>query len=212
MYSVLLFTFGACIGSFFSLVAVRSPYCSIIFPPSECDNCCRRLKWYDNIPLLSQLWLRFRCRFCHAPIPKWYWAAELTGGGLFLLLPQLGLLKMGFLTLLFLLAVYDLQHLSYPIIWWLGTFPIFIMMGGMNALVGVFLLLTLLTLRYDSPYIGAGDLAMLATSACLFSLNDLLWALQISSTGGLVAYAFYRHEKLPFLPFLFLGFVLVSIR
>jgi leader peptidase (prepilin peptidase)/N-methyltransferase len=211
MYSVLLFTIGASLGSFFSLIAVRYPYQSIVQPASKCDNCHKKILWYDNIPLLSQLWLRFQCRSCHATIPKWYWFAELAGGGLFLLLPHLSLLKMCFLILLFLLAVYDLQHMSYPIIWWVVSFPIFLLFGQVTSLVGIFLLLTFICWRFTCPFIGAGDFAVLAMAACLFGLSDILIALQLASILGVVAFSWYRNAKLPFLPFLFAGFVLVSI-
>jgi leader peptidase (prepilin peptidase)/N-methyltransferase len=211
MFNVLLFALGASLGSFFSLIAARFPYMSIIWPPSECDNCSRTLRWYDNIPIVSQLWLHFHCRFCGKAFPKCYTFAEVIGGLLLLQAPHLPLLKMGFLILMFLLAIYDLQHLSYPIFWWLVSFPIFAIGGHFNWITGIFLLLTVLCARFDSPYIGAGDLAILASSTCLFSLHDLLISLQIASLGGIVVYFFYKHEKLPFLPFLFVGFAIVSI-
>jgi len=52
---------------------------------SECDSCQRPLFWWENIPLISYLFLRGRCRTCHSPIPRWYPAVELGTGTVFLL-------------------------------------------------------------------------------------------------------------------------------
>ena len=43
---------------------------SLVFPPSHCDACNRRLAAKDNIPIFSYLWLRGRCRYCGAAIPR----------------------------------------------------------------------------------------------------------------------------------------------
>lgn len=51
---------------------------------SFCPNCNHELKWYDNIPLFSYLFLKGKCRYCHQPISKRYPLVELTGGVIFL--------------------------------------------------------------------------------------------------------------------------------
>lgn len=62
-----IFVLGASIGSFLNVCIYRIPAGrSVISPPSACDNCGSRLKWYDMIPVLSALWLRGRCRVCGA--------------------------------------------------------------------------------------------------------------------------------------------------
>lgn len=52
---------------------------------SRCDFCKRPLSWWENIPLVSYLFLRRRCRTCHSPIPRWYPVLELGTGIIFLL-------------------------------------------------------------------------------------------------------------------------------
>jgi len=65
------------VGSFLNVVIYRLPRGqSIVFPPSHCPSCGRRIKWYDNIPLLSWLVLRARCRFCGANISPRYIIVE----------------------------------------------------------------------------------------------------------------------------------------
>ena len=60
---------GAIIGSFLNVVIHRVPReQSIVFPNSACPSCHSALRPYDNIPILSFIILRGRCRFCHAPI------------------------------------------------------------------------------------------------------------------------------------------------
>ena len=60
-----LFGIGACVGSFLGLVIARLPANqSIITPRSRCDACKTPLRWYDNVPLVSYLVLRGRCRAC----------------------------------------------------------------------------------------------------------------------------------------------------
>ena len=69
---------GACIGSFLNVVIARVPKGrSIVTPPSSCPKCQRRIAWYDNIPLLSWLWLRAKCRDCGLPISLRYPMVEL---------------------------------------------------------------------------------------------------------------------------------------
>jgi leader peptidase (prepilin peptidase) / N-methyltransferase len=70
---------GLALGSFLNVVAARVPLRrSIVTPPSACMSCAREIAWYDNVPLLSYLLLRGRCRHCHAHIPVVYPAVELV--------------------------------------------------------------------------------------------------------------------------------------
>jgi leader peptidase (prepilin peptidase) / N-methyltransferase len=76
--------FGLAVGSFLNVVIYRVPrHESIISPRSRCPSCSVQLKEYDNIPVLSWLLLRGRCRNCQAAISSRYLVVELIGGALF---------------------------------------------------------------------------------------------------------------------------------
>lgn len=64
---------GLCIGSFLNVVILRSLKDeSIVFPPSKCPKCLSKLKWYHNIPIVSYIFLRGKCAFCHEKISIQY--------------------------------------------------------------------------------------------------------------------------------------------
>ena len=89
-----VFAFGICIGSFLNVVIYRLPReKSLVKPPSSCPKCGQRIRFYDNIPLLSWLALRGKCRFCKAPISIRYFTIELLTGLVFV-----GLLAIYFYT------------------------------------------------------------------------------------------------------------------
>lgn len=72
---------GLSIGSFLNVCIARIPAGrSVVFPPSSCPGCDRPIRWYDNIPLISYILLRGRCRSCKAGISPVYPLVELTGG------------------------------------------------------------------------------------------------------------------------------------
>jgi leader peptidase (prepilin peptidase) / N-methyltransferase len=76
--------FGLCVGSFLNVVIHRLPRDeSIVHPSSHCPRCRTPLRWFDNLPLVSYLWLRGRCRGCGARIPLRYPVIELVTGLLF---------------------------------------------------------------------------------------------------------------------------------
>ena len=80
-----IFAFGCCIGSFLNVVIYRLPReKSLVHPGSACPHCGREIRFYDNIPLLSWLILRARCRNCKAPISLRYFIVELLTGSVFL--------------------------------------------------------------------------------------------------------------------------------
>jgi leader peptidase (prepilin peptidase) / N-methyltransferase len=67
------------LGSFLNVVAARVPLRrSIVSPGSACMSCERPIGWYDNVPVVSWLLLRGRCRSCHTAIPWVYPAVEVT--------------------------------------------------------------------------------------------------------------------------------------
>jgi leader peptidase (prepilin peptidase)/N-methyltransferase len=82
-----LFTIaGIVIGSFLNVCIDRLPLRkSLIHPASYCDSCGHRLSVIDLIPIFSYLWLRGRCRYCHARISRRIPLVELLGGVLFFL-------------------------------------------------------------------------------------------------------------------------------
>lgn len=84
-FTVLSFAFGAAIGSFLNVCIYRIPLDqSVVRPPSHCFRCNRPVAWYDNIPLLSYLVLRGKCRHCQARFSVRYLVVELLTAVLFL--------------------------------------------------------------------------------------------------------------------------------
>jgi len=80
MLTLLVGTFGTFIGSFLNVVVYRVPLGrSVVSPPSACGNCGHPVRPYDNIPLISWLLLRGRCRYCKEPISARYPLVELGG-------------------------------------------------------------------------------------------------------------------------------------
>lgn len=81
---VFIFAFGCCIGSFLNVVIYRLPReKSLVRPGSCCPACGRHIRFYDNIPLISWLVLRAKCRYCKARISPRYFVIELLTGLVF---------------------------------------------------------------------------------------------------------------------------------
>jgi leader peptidase (prepilin peptidase) / N-methyltransferase len=73
--------FGLMVGSFFNVVIYRMPRGeSVVWPPSRCTSCGYQIKFYQNVPVLSWLMLRGKCRSCHAKISAEYPIVESITG------------------------------------------------------------------------------------------------------------------------------------
>ena len=123
----LAFFFGASIGSFSNVCIFRwlnpnhgDESSSVLHEPSHCFTCHTPIKWYDNIPILSYLLLRGKCRNCHTHISLQYPAVELLAGLLFLVIFyryhfSFECLQLMVLTWLFLVAtVTDIKERIIP--------------------------------------------------------------------------------------------------
>ena len=82
--SIFIFIFGLIIGSFLTLYTYRSPRTiSVKKGRSKCDRCGKKISWFDNIPLISYLLLKGKCRYCGNKISLRYPLIEFSTGILF---------------------------------------------------------------------------------------------------------------------------------
>ena len=112
---------GLIVGSFLNVVIHRLPRDeSIVHPSSHCPSCHAPVRWYDNLPLLSYLWLRGRCRRCGARISPRYPVVELLTGALFAVVAlrfgptPMALVGCAFAAALVATAAIDLDHQIIP--------------------------------------------------------------------------------------------------
>ncbi len=230
VYSVLL---GLVLGSFINVCIYRIPIKkSIISPPSMCTNCGKRIKFYDNIPLISYLILLGKCRHCHHPISWRYPAVETVTGLLSLaLFIRYGFGYQYFFYLLFIatlvtITFIDLQHKIIPDVLSLsgiivGCIASFVLahISWLDSLIGIvagggFLFLVAFTYERitGKEGMGGGDIKLLAMIGAWMGWKYLPLIVLLSSViGAFIGLAFllltgkgYRF-KIPFGPFLSLG-------
>jgi leader peptidase (prepilin peptidase) / N-methyltransferase len=113
--------FGLVFGSFLTVAIHRLPRGeSIVRPRSRCPSCGAPIRSLDNIPVVSWIFLRGRCRACKAPIPAVYPLTELASGALFVAValtfedPWAAALLAPFLALLVAISVIDLRTKKIP--------------------------------------------------------------------------------------------------
>jgi leader peptidase (prepilin peptidase)/N-methyltransferase len=187
---------GMVVGSFLNVCICRLPRDeSVVFPPSHCPQCDYLIRWYDNIPLLSYLLLRGRCRGCGTRISIQYPLVELLNGLLTLALflrfgPTLAFLVLFlFCSALVVITFIDLEHqiipdeISLPGIV-IGFICSFFLPGHswLNSLLGILLgggSLLLVAYAYQwltgKEGMGGGDIKLLAMMGAFLGWKSILF-------------------------------------
>ena len=223
---------GAIVGSFMNVVIHRVPLgSSIVWPSSACPHCKRELSWYENIPVLSWLVLRARCRTCRAPISIRYPFVEALTSAMFVAawwyfgpgVPLASRLVLG--CILIALFAIDLEHqllpfgITIPGIAIGFVFSLFAAPGWVDSLLGIVVGGGILygvgfaweKLRHQQA-LGGGDPPMLAMVGAFLGWKMVLLTLMMGSllgtvlgVGLIVARRASLASKLPFGCFLALG-------
>jgi leader peptidase (prepilin peptidase) / N-methyltransferase len=114
---MIVFLFGAIVGSFLNVCIARIPSGeSIMRPPSHCPKCKRRIAFYDNIPIISYLILLGRCRYCGERIsPRYLFVEALMGAMAALLYYQMGMGLAFFVAFLFVAALIVISFIDLDV-------------------------------------------------------------------------------------------------
>lgn len=122
-WSLVFFWFGCIVGSFLNVCIYRMPLdLSVVSPPSHCPHCKYSIPFYLNVPLVTWLSLKGRCKNCGAPISPRYFIVELFTGLMFLACwlafgaqsPVLALVYCLFLAGLIVATFIDFEHFIIP--------------------------------------------------------------------------------------------------
>lgn len=230
------FLFGLFIGSFLNVCIYRIPANnSIVSPASNCPGCKTPIRFYDNIPILSYIWLLGKCRSCAARISIRYPLVELLTG----ILAALCVLKFGFtleafiyfvfVSVLVVITFIDIDHRIIPDVISLPGIPVFfaaafllpaitpvesiygILVGGGSLLLvaWAYYMLT------GKEGMGGGDIKLLAMIGAVVGWQGVvltIFAASITGTivGGTLMILSGKNLKLaiPFGPFLAIGSVI----
>ncbi len=233
LIEVFIFIMGLCVGSFLNVCIYRLPSSqSIVHPRSKCPQCGTPIAFYDNLPLLSYLWLKGHCRHCRVRIGLRYPIVELLGG-LFALATFLkfgltveALIYFAFIASLLVITFIDLDHRIIPDIITLPGIPIFFAASFAiptvtyrDALIGIlagggslFLVAWTYHLITKKEGMGGGDIKLLAMMGGLVAWQGVIFTIFVSSlVGTLSGLAVMLQSRkglklaVPFGPFLSIG-------
>ena len=205
MEKVIIILFGLMLGSFLNVVIYRLPRnLSLLLPPSSCPNCGKRIKIYENIPLISYLMLRGKCSKCKTKIPLSYPLVEVLTPFCFLLLYfQYSFSLHFFASCLFVcgliaLGFIDYKHQILPdeitlpgialaIVYSLFRNDLKLRDALTGAVVGAGILLLIYTLYYilrKKEGLGMGDVTMMLMVGAFLGWKQTLLTLILASFGG----------------------------
>ena len=238
MSSILIFIFGLIIGSFLNMLIYRLPLSISLINPkrSICPDCKSEIKWYDNIPFVSYILLRGKCRNCAKPISLAYPAVEIITAIITLAL----FVKIGFGTklVLFLLFSYTLIILSFidlkfkavPDYLLIILLILSLLIPGSSFVralefAGAIVLLELFVTFYiqnikakitkddslkDQRALGEGDIPVVAAFGAILGLKAGIAAIFLGALFAIIpsvyAMAVKKDIETPFIPYLGMGF------
>lgn len=232
----LAFLIGAFVGSFLNVCIHRMPLRqSVVWPASHCPACGGPIAPYDNVPLVSYVLLRGRCRACRVPISFRYPLVEFANGvGYALILWRFGwgwpaLIYAALFSALLIVTGIDWAHqiipdritlpgIGFGLLAGATVLPVGFPDALLGALVGGGILWLL---AWASPYLfgkegmGGGDIKLLAMIGAFLGWKPALLTIMIGAfSGSIVGVAMIllklirRDQYLPFGPFLALGAVI----
>ncbi|MFD1453302.1 prepilin peptidase [Oceanobacillus sojae] len=229
--SLIFFLFGIIFGSFFMVVGIRLPQkISFTHGRSKCPSCSCQLAWYDNIPILSYILLKGRCRKCRYKISSLYPLIEVFTGFLFVLCylhaaspPEL-LLSLLFMSLLIIIIITDLCYMLIPnklLAFYLPAFILFRIIEPLNpwwnsvagGLTGF--LIIFIVILWNKQGMGGGDMKLLAVLGIVLGPSHVIAAFLLACfsgalTGSILIHfgMIQRNKPFPFGPFIAFGSIL----
>ena len=235
MIELFIFIIGLVFGSFYNVVGLRLPNNeSLIRPGSHCPKCNHKLKWYENIPLLSFIFLKGKCKECKCKISIMYPLMEFLTGILFLISYNLFGISANFFmgivlsSLVVIIFVSDSKYmiiLDSPLI--ISSILILIikfcyygidsvwksLLSGLFVFVVMYLLMLLGNFLFKRESLGGGDIKLSFVSGLV--LGPVMGLFYIC-LGAFLAlpYALYvmlknKENMLPFGPFLAISMLLI---
>ena len=228
----LVFALGCALGSFVNVVVYRmSVDIPVIRGRSFCPNCGKKIAFYDNIPLISYLWLGGKCRKCGEKISPRYFFTELVGGLLALLMfwhygaDKSAVLALMIVMILLAVSLLDADTLKIPnrlvlafavtaaVSYWVFLGP-----DLKSRIIGIFAvaLPMLLAVCIRRDCFGGGDIKLMAVAGFLLGWHGVLLAAFIAVIcGGAAVLAGHlkrqRPEKMAFGPWLCLGIFIAML-
>lgn len=232
-----IFVIGAIFGSFYGVVGTRLPEGkSIVKPRSHCEKCGHILKWYENIPILSYIFLGGLCKKCKNPIGFVYFLTELLSGCLFALCYKIYGLNYQFFiaivlsSLVIIIFVSDSKYMIINdsplivsailifIIKWLDTGIVSALMSLVYGLIifGVAYLLMLFgSLAFKQEALGGGDIKLSFVAGMVLGVKLGILYIVLASFLAF-PYAVYvtlknKDNMLPFGPFLVSSLLIIYL-
>ncbi len=242
MWIIYLFVFvlGTIFGSFFNVLIYRLPRKeSIVFPPSRCPKCGTQIKPYDNIPIISFIALKGKCRYCKEPISIRYPIIEFLTGILFLSgvilygVTWIAITYIWLFAILWVISIIDFETMLVP-----DSLVITGLLGGtlfniilqinvsridaiIGAIVGAFIIILIRFVGkkiYKMEVMGAGDIGIYSLIGLFMGYKSLLSVMLIGAfIGSVVGVSMIKLGKkgmrsaIPFGPFLSIGALITWI-
>ena len=222
-----VFVLGLCIGSFLNVLIYRLPRSLTLGGRSFCPKCKKQIAWYDNIPLVSFILLRGKCRKCQFPISLKYPVVELLTGVLFIgviggirVIGAIGVLGyFAIVSAMIAILFIDLEHQIIPdeliaigVFGALGVFlpsHLSLLTSNLLSAAGASLFFLFLHLITKGKGMGLGDVKLVFLMGLVLGFPKIIGSLYLAFlTGAIVGVILILTKKkrfgehLPFGPFL----------